>query len=1505
MLNNCSDREKLGIDLLLSLWDILIADGIVPSEGDLLYKILHELIESNADFLTNLENAKLLFKQKVVIESISQKVTSEGFKFFRSIFLLINEKLGKITAESTILQSKVEAIDGPKSISANLYRHNQVKEILHSYLEVISNLKASFGYRLLTLPSDFEGAQFLWDIVLQSESEEVNLLAMDFLCGLYSSIDQNLQADHSKSNEKYLEEIMKNLGRILSQRTQLTENTVVRSCLRCLRLIKTVIEKFMENRAEILKSHDSLVTGELLHLSISNEVSEMNIIPKKLKLKVPSNTSLYELKMKIVEEFNAFSDELTLRRCSLQQIITEADGYKTLKEAGIKTGEILLAAKRKVEVPTADLLLPDGSLNPALKKIFIEWFEQFSEDGKMSAENVAAFIGSCTGENITATDDRVNWLFSICNRPSNECLTQEEFISYYHGMCNKMPHIVWHNLSTHNVRRDLKSQLDIEREKYDVKQSLRYLFSSNSDHFKLLFSLFEQGGIIAQEAYQLISSLPTSPEIFKEILTGGRYDENTMSWEEILDARSVHTLIYKLYIIEWLLTPQCGDDEVKVNSSLPELIMRNDLHLQEIREHWRTAFVVNGGFEVLFRIFQSFMSKVDLNFHEKVARALISKIIQEYLIAAIANKSPKLPQYLSFVSMCHLPLDSIEHFLASGDKAESAIISSNESGLPKDKETEKHKTDKKTVQRQTALTDELSENHQLKILSVVSFKEIIAKIISQTIALFVCENALKTEDFQFIEHSIRILVAVLIHDRSLIDHLFNPDNQAGSTFTINEYLLGGLSYPTNGKIRACFSHAIYILAKNTLEYKSGFFCKQMINFLYQNLVTNKTLYEDASQYYELLCNLLQEATNFEIEKDYLDKLNLEFFVEFIVDQLKSHASTETTSNFDESDAVLIGLLKNLEKLLRVNPLLKDIVGDPAKSNFVNELFTQYLFDCAEQSRSSFPNHTEDLDIARFFKDYVKCKSTESRKAAYNLLITLCKEHKGHLSLMLEALQAFPLSKLANLNLISPRRRSPAGYVGIRNLGCVDPISCMLQQFYMTPPFRYAVLMADDKKEQNLVAKDINTVLDDNDFHQLQKLFGFLELSDRQDYDPHEYCFSFKDMFGNPTNVYIQQDPSEFLCDFFSKIEMKLKGTPFEKVSESVFGGKSQQQIICNNCKAVKKRDDAFVMLSLEVKNNRRLDESMEKYISGEIIDDWNCESCNLKVSMKKRSCISQLPNVLILSLQRTVLNWDSLTMVKINSRWEFPTEFNFEPYTKEGLEWREKLRMKENKLKRGINLSEGVDYEPGPGEATVVPAEEEKKKHAADDDEILGPYLKHPKEYYEYRLVGVGMHIGQASTGHYFSYINTDREGLAAHEGKTLEKWFEFNDSFVRPFNPQDIPKKCFGGTTEDSCEDTSSAVVLFYEKDIKSPIQVIARNESDKKLLESLLDIPKLEKSKKITIYEVESDPQKQSSGHWVYEIDYDGIRKFIPSHIYQVNNGHLDLYDNFFLIILGSLEG
>ena len=62
------------------------------------------------------------------------------------------------------------------------------------------------------------------------------------------------------------------------------------------------------------------------------------------------------------------------------------------------------------------------------------------------------------------------------------------------------------------------------------------------------------------------------------------------------------------------------------------------------------------------------------------------------------------------------------------------------------------------------------------------------------------------------------------------------------------------------------------------------------------------------------------------------------------------------------------------------------------------------------------------------------------------------------------------------------------------------------------------------------------------------------MTDRQDYNPVEFCFAFKDFDGNPTNVRVQQDAQEFLNLASDRLENLLKDTPQKYICQSAFQG---------------------------------------------------------------------------------------------------------------------------------------------------------------------------------------------------------------------------------------------------------------------------------------------------------------------------------------------------------------
>lgn len=132
---------------------------------------------------------------------------------------------------------------------------------------------------------------------------------------------------------------------------------------------------------------------------------------------------------------------------------------------------------------------------------------------------------------------------------------------------------------------------------------------------------------------------------------------------------------------------------------------------------------------------------------------------------------------------------------------------------------------------------------------------------------------------------------------------------------------------------------------------------------------------------------------------------------------------------------------------------------------------------------------------------------------------------------------------------------------------------MLQQLFMNKNFRFALLRADDGEAPNLIPvignKDQVRDVDDNFLHQVQRIFAYLQNSNRIDYVPADFCVAYKP-FGESVNVFIQQDVQEFVSMFFDRLESGLSKTVFKKLVENFYSGKTVNLFKCHACQKVKK-----------------------------------------------------------------------------------------------------------------------------------------------------------------------------------------------------------------------------------------------------------------------------------------------------------------------------------------------
>ena len=328
--------------------------------------------------------------------------------------------------------------------------------------------------------------------------------------------------------------------------------------------------------------------------------------------------------------------------------------------------------------------------------------------------------------------------------------------------------------------------------------------------------------------------------------------------------------------------------------------------------------------------------------------------------------------------------------------------------------------------------------------------------------------------------------------------------------------------------------------------------------------------------------------------------------------------------------------------------------------------------------------------------------------------------------------------------------------------------------------------------------------------QLQRTFIFLKFSKRRFFDPRPFVDACK-VLNMSFNVYHQNDAAEFYDQLLDRLETAMKGKATgqnlwsEVMLKSVFGGRTLYQKIPRECSTYLSekekcgqvkgaREEPFLKIELMIRGHEQIDESLAVLVQGELMDGENkvmCDVCMEKKAVVLRTCINNLPNLLVLHLKRFDLDFTTFETVKLNTRMSFEQTLNMLKYTKEGIDYEERLiEKKKQRLASNDEEEESTDR---------------MQLQYEVDAAIIDP------SDYEYELGGILVHAGIAQGGHYYSFIkDTDAS----------DRWYRFEDDEVSLFNPQQIAYQCFGGHFSNGSsahpieeERTSNALMLFYRK--------------------------------------------------------------------------------------------
>lgn len=515
------------------------------------------------------------------------------------------------------------------------------------------------------------------------------------------------------------------------------------------------------------------------------------------------------------------------------------------------------------------------------------------------------------------------------------------------------------------------------------------------------------------------------------------------------------------------------------------------------------------------------------------------------------------------------------------------------------------------------------------------------------------------------------------------------------------------------------------------------------------------------------------------------------------------------------DPVARGVVSTLISLVRGRPQIKRALAQAEGGNLISMLFERGLF---AQPAIEMPSSRRKVAVATtsVVLPPPVAKSKGSRKLMFKLLSELARDCPQNAS-DLVSLVAPHHDK--SFEKPKPRRssyywsvydddidggRSATGYSGLENLGCICYLNASLQQFFHVAPFARGLLSFDDPAEDPK----------DSVMFQLQNMFAHLLVADQVAFNPKSFCNSFKDWDGNPINVAVQQDAYEFLQQLFQKLEASMMGTPHSGILKACFSINLTQELISDT--QYKERVTPETFLSLTVKGRKSLQDSLDELLEGEDIDDYKWDQpdgTRVEKRTRKRAAISSCPPHLIVHLKRFEYDLSTMRQVKLNDRYEFPRSIDLFPYTTEGRPDKVDADKIAERAKRLAERKEGVGSATG-GEVELdsdAELEEEESDQAGDEEskEPSQPLKRaHPDDYYVYDLYGIVIHSGFAEGGHYYSYIR-DRNS-------DEERWLEFNDRRVSPFDPRDIDREAFGGSDSYGREKTESAFILIYDRRLR-----------------------------------------------------------------------------------------
>jgi len=422
-------------------------------------------------------------------------------------------------------------------------------------------------------------------------------------------------------------------------------------------------------------------------------------------------------------------------------------------------------------------------------------------------------------------------------------------------------------------------------------------------------------------------------------------------------------------------------------------------------------------------------------------------------------------------------------------------------------------------------------------------------------------------------------------------------------------------------------------------------------------------------------------------------------------------------------------------------LLRQANALPPSPGFIEEIISRFLFPpLSETGSSAEPSQLPVLDAV-------------ARENLYGLLLMLCQGPED-ISVIVSKLNDDLLpADFFEPNFGHDRQalRTEVGYAGLRNLSNTCYLNSLFSQLFMNVQFREFLFNANvlDESRQRLLLE-------------LGKVFAYMQNSYEKSVDPSSAVEAITTYEGEQIDVSVQMDVDEFFNLLFDRLEGQIADPQAREFFKSMYGGHLVQQVKSKECEHISERLEPFSAVQMEIKGKVRLEDSLNAYVDGEVLqgeNKYSCTSCGRHVDAVKRACLKDVPDNLIFNLKRFDYDIMNGTRTKVNDEFHFPDTIDIAPYT--------------------------LDHLSDTGRATH-------------------------RDMFE--LTGVIVHSGTADSGHYYSFI---RQRPSVKDKQHC--WVQFNDQDVTVFDVNQLQDACFGGTAGEGSffgmPKFYNAYMLFYQR--------------------------------------------------------------------------------------------